>query len=290
MSRGRVLVTGANGFVGRATVAALQDAGWTVIRGIRRLPSCREEGLARIDLDDPASILCFSEQQRCDAIVHLAARVGWSGATGAEMYVPNVLSTACLAELAARWDCLFVFASAAIVCGAQSQMISSDSPVRIDTEYGKTKWLGEQIIAAAGLTHCILRIAGVFGVHGPEHLGLNRAIDSAIRGVRPLLVGEGSARRNYVYVKDVAQTIVSVLDSRITGEHLLAGRDVLSVAQMVGIVCETFLPNQTPDVQQGVEALNQIVEPSDALPTPLGFREAMRDISVDMVKAREPRR
>jgi sialic acid synthase SpsE len=41
MSRGRVLVTGANGFVGRATVAALRDAGWTVIRGIRCLPLIR---------------------------------------------------------------------------------------------------------------------------------------------------------------------------------------------------------------------------------------------------------
>lgn len=272
------LVTGATGFIGRATVSALENAGWTVTKGIRSTGQTLSTGVIHLDLAEPMAILALASQVRFDAIVHLGAHVGLSGETELEMFVPNTLSTGCLAHLACLWDAKLIFASTAIIHGAKKEAIESDAPVTPDTAYANSKWLGEQLLAASQARHCILRIAGVFGCGGPVHLGLNRAIDGAMKGVAPVQSGSGQALRNYAYVKDVAQTIAYVLQERIEGIHLLAGSEVLPVSAMLQAVCDTFQPGQHPVVQAGPEAMSQVIQPSPHLPKTRGFREALADI------------
>jgi len=284
MSKGRVLVTGGTGFVGRATVTALVAAGWQVTLGGRRKETDVGEALCYFDLADPISMMVLADHGPFDVIVHLGAHVGLAGVVAADMYAPNVLATGHLAQLAKEWDAHLVFASTVIVGGVRSEHITMESPTLADTAYAQTKWLGEQLIEASSASHCILRIAGVFGLHGPAHLGLNRAIEGALCGNRPVLLGAGSALRNYVYVKDVARAISQVLDVRITGRHLLAGSETLSVAEMLGAICDTFLPGQSPEQKEGGEASDQVVETSVALPTPRRFREALADIHADAVE------
>jgi UDP-glucose 4-epimerase len=194
------------------------------------------------------------------------------------MFVPNVLSTGCLAYLATLWDAHLIFASTAIVHGVMNETIDLDSPVSPDTAYAKSKWLGEQLLAASNAKHCILRIAGVFGCDGPAHLGLNRAIDGAIKGEPPLQIGSGAALRNYVYVKDVAQAIVYALQERLVGTHLLSGHEVVSVSEMLQQVCDTFAPGLHPVIKDGPQAFNQVITPSIFLPKTREFREALNDI------------
>jgi UDP-glucose 4-epimerase len=228
-----VLVTGATGFLGRATVPALAEAGWQITKGSRSAAEPLAKGVVRLDLAEPATLLALAKQARFDAIVHLGARVCWAGETEAELFVPNVLATGCLAYLAGLWDARLIFASSAIVHGVRQETIESDSPLCPDTAYAKSKWLGEQLLATSNTKHCILRIAGVFGAGGPVHLGLNRAIDGAIKGEPPLQIGSGKALRNYVYVEDVAQAIVYALLEHLEGTHLLAGHEVISVSEML---------------------------------------------------------
>lgn len=273
-----VLVTGPTGFIGRATVSGLEQAGWAVTRGVRSAGQSSESGFISLDLAKPAAILALANEARFDAVVHLGAHIGWSGATAAEMYVPNVLSSGCLAHLASQWNASLIFASAAIVCGARKEKIEAGSPVAPDTAYTNCKWLGEQLIEASHVNHCILRIAGVFGCGGPAHLGLNRAIDGAMKGEVPVQTGQGGALRNYVYVKDVAQAIVFALQDRLEGTHLLAGSEVMPVSQMLQEICNKFLPGRWPVIKGGPEAMSQVIQPSPSLPKTRGFREALADI------------
>ena len=273
-----VLVTGATGFLGRSTVPTLAEAGWQITRGSRSAAEPLAKGVVRLDLAEPATLLALAKQARFDAIVHLGARVGWAGETEAALFVPNVLATGCLAYLADLWDARLIFASAAIVHGVSQETIESDSPLCPDTAYAKSKLLGEQLLAASNAKHCVLRIAGVFGAGGPVHLGLNRAIDGAIKGEPPLQIGSGKALRSYVYAKDVAQAIVYALQEHLGGIHLLAGHEVISISEMLQAVCDTFSPGQHPVVKGGPEAMNQVVKPSTFLPATRGFREALIDI------------
>jgi nucleoside-diphosphate-sugar epimerase len=275
-------VTGAYGFTGRATVLALEEAGWKVTKGIRSSSQLLGDGSISIDLADPAAILALGTNLRFDAIVHLGAHIGWSDATEAEMFTPNVLSTGCLAYLANRWKATLLFASAAIVHGVRNEKIESDSPVNPDTAYAKSKWLAEQLLAASHVDHCILRIAGVFGCGGPDHLGLNRAIAGAAKGQTPIQIGSGIALRNYVYVKDVAQAFVWALQNNLEGTHLLAGSEVMSVSAMLEAICDTFLPGRHPVLKDGQEPNSQVIEHSLHLPRTRGFREALLDIRKEL--------
>jgi len=273
-----VLVTGATGFIGRATVSALESSGWEVIKATRSIEQSVAHGFVAFDLSEPAEILAMVKNARFDAIVHLGANIGWAGATEPEMFVPNVLSTGCLGYLATQWDAQLIFASAAIVHGARKEIIDIDSPIAPDTPYGYSKWLGEQLLTASHARHCILRIAGVFGYGGPTHLGLNHAIAHAMKGEVPTQIGSGRALRNYVYVKDVAQAIVYALENQLAGVHLLAGDDVMQVSTMLQEICDTFLPGQYPVINSGPEATDQVIASSCCLPRTRGFRQALIDI------------
>ncbi|UCV10583.1 NAD(P)-dependent oxidoreductase [Dechloromonas denitrificans] len=275
-----VLVTGATGFVGKASVAALKAAGWQVTQGVRSANSFVGGECISLDLSDPAAILALAEKSCFEAIVHLGAHVDLSNSTAADaqMYVPNVLSTGCLAKLARDSGARLIFASTAIVHGARTEYIGTNSSVIPDTAYASGKWLGEQLLDAAQIDACILRIAGIFGAGGPSHLGLNRAIDGAIKGQAPSQIGSGEVLRNYVYVKDVAQAIVHALQNELSGTHLLSGHDVMPIGIVLQEVCNIFLPGQSPRLQPGIDGVSQIIEPSPFLPKTRGYREALIDI------------
>lgn len=273
-----VLVTGATGFIGRATVPALAAAGWKVTKGSRLAGESIGSGTVLLDLTAPATLLTLAKEARFDAIVHLGAHVGLSGTDESEIYVSNVLSTGCVAYLARLWGAQLVFASTAIVHGAKREMIGSDSPLCPDTAYAKSKLLGEQLLEAASVHRCILRIAGVFGYGGPAHLGMNCAIDGAMKGKPPVQIGSGRALRNYIYVKDVAQAIVYALQERLEGTHLLAGHEVLPMSAMLQQVCDLFLPGQHPVLKDGPEARSQEVTSSTYMPKTRGFCQALIDI------------
>jgi UDP-glucose 4-epimerase len=273
-----VLVTGANGFIGRVVVAELESAGWVVTKGVRSSQKILGEGFIGIDLNDPAALLSLSSGVRFDAIVHLGANVELNGGSDAEIYNQNILSTALLAFLAAKWNSFLIFASTVIVCGVRTENIGINSLINTDTPYAKSKYIGEELIIASKVKACILRIAGTFGYMGPSHLGLNQAISSAIGGESPTQINTGRALRNYIYVKDVGQSIVYALDHQIQGIHFLAGSEVLSVAQMLGEVCDVFLPGQHPFAKHGEESSDQIIESSALLPRSRSFHDALVDI------------
>jgi UDP-glucose 4-epimerase len=273
-----VLITGATGFVGRATVAALADTDWQVIQGVRESMTPLAQGTVHLNLADPATILALAKEPRCDAIIHLGAHIGWSEADESKMFALNVLSTGCLAHLAHLWRARLIYASSVSVHGTRNETIKLNSPICTDTAYANSKWLGEQLIEASRVNNCILRIAGVFGYEGPVHLGLNRAIDGALKGQAPLQIGTATALRNYIYVKNVAEAIVFALEEKLDGIHLLAGHEILPIRSMLQEICEIFTPESLPLTKEGETAMNQVIEPSPALPETSSFREALLDI------------
>ncbi len=270
-----VLVTGANGFVGRETVKRLRIGGWTVLPAMR---SPVGEGSIKLDLEDAAFSETLKLLPKIDAIVHLATKVGFGDLFLGDIFAANVAATASLLLLAKQWDAVFVFASAALVSGNNTTQIDRETSDRPDTAYMKSKWLSEQLVQASGVCSAILRIGGIFGLDGPTHLGLNRAIKRVSDGHPPIMTGRGSAKRNYIYVKDVARIISNVLDKKIEGTHLVAGNEVHSVADMLQILCDVFLPGQSPERHEGLEAMDQIIIPSKAFALSGSFRDSVIDM------------
>ena len=274
-----VLVTGANGFVGKAVTASLERDGWDVIRTARSTGDCR--GM-KIDFESPSFFSDLCAVPRVDAIVHLATRVGFGSNSLQELFLANVAATAALVAMAKHMNAHFVFASAALVAGASACHIGRATADNPDSPYMSSKLLAEHVIQASGVKAAILRIGGVFGLNGPNHLGINRAIQSVLEGNPPIVSGDGRVLRNYIYVKDVAAIISDVLRRDISGTHLVAGSESLSVDDMLKSLCEVFLPGAEALHREGRSVSDQLVDPSPDLLRARAFRAALKDMRTEV--------
>ena len=274
----RILVTGATGFIGSAIANRLEEVGYQVTRTTRKLTEKDDAGKLYLDLSIPETIYVLAGHHHFDAIVHFGAHIGWSGETEEELFSTNVIASGLLAKLARNTNSQFIFASAAMVCGVKAEKITLDCPVNPDTPYGKSKWLAEELVKASGTKYCILRIGGVFGLNGPNHLGLNRALRDALNYKAPQLRGTGDAKRNYIYLWDITETILHIIQNNIMGTHLLAGSENVSIRSMLEEVCNVFMPGICPEQCPEGDTTNQIIVPSVDLPKTRSFRSALEDI------------
>lgn len=280
MNSGAVLVTGAKGFLGRATVSQLEAAGWTVYRAVRG--DCKHDKEVVLDFDSLGFSAYLDGLPPLGAVVHLAAKVDFSASDVSPLFQTNIVATATLAEFARRRGIRFIFASSALVAGARTNLIARDSLPNADTPYAQSKWIAEALIAASGVSGAILRIGGIFGFNGPSHLGLNRAIHAVLAGERPQMMGDGAPRRNYIYVKDAAATIVDVLQRGISGTHLVAGSEILSVEKMLKALCAEFLPGCDPLRLEGAAGFDQLIDPSPDIRQARSFKAALDDMRAEV--------
>lgn len=249
-----VVVTGASGFIGRYCCACLRRNGFDVVRVGRS-----NSDDIYCDLACPESLSNLSNLPNFMAFVHLGAYVGLSDTPLEEMYLPNVISTALIADFTRKRKAHLIFASTVIIAGLHSEEILASSENRPDTPYARSKELAELCIQASGVSSNILRIGGIYGLNGPRHLGLNRTIQEALAGNLPQIFGTGSGKRNYIYVEDLASIIVQAIQSRSIGTRLVSGRDVLSIAEMYQSVCKAFELNSAPDNCPGNSSRSQVV-------------------------------
>lgn len=256
-----VLVTGAAGFLGGATVDAARIAGLDVTPIARRASA----GDVCVDLEDSSALIKVLDAVRPDAIINCAAVVDFGTGVLTRQYRVNALAPAVMAEWAARHNALLVQASATLVHGARVDRVGPTTPINPDTDYGRSKWLAEEMIRSSGCRAAIIRFGGIFGRAGPDHLGLNAAIRAVREGASPTLIGTGSARRNYVYVGDAAAALVQCVVAPLVGIFRMGGANVTSVREMLETVCEVYQLDKEPLVRPGSDGPDQIVETSPEL-------------------------
>ena len=163
-----VLVTGASGFIGRATVAALARKGHAVRAASRRLPDGPSlpgvESVRHPDLSRPVDwgpLLDGIEQ-----VIHLAG-IAHTGNAGADVYDQvNRRATAELAAAAAAADVRqFVFVSSirAQTGPAAGHLLTERDMAAPTDDYGRSKLAAEAEVRAAGVPFTILRPVLLYG-------------------------------------------------------------------------------------------------------------------------------
>lgn len=211
-----VLVTGANGFVGRAACAALRQARYTVVPAVRRSCGLAEE---RVVGEIGPHTVWLAALSGVDTVVHLAARVHVMRDTAANPLAAfrqvNVAGTLNLARQSAVAGIRrFVFVSSIKVNGEERNLAytEADAPAPEDA-YGISKWEAEQglrqIAAETGMDIVILRPPLVYGP-GVEanFLALMRAVAHGI----PLPLGAIDNRRSLIFVGNLADAILRSLE------------------------------------------------------------------------------
>lgn len=213
----KVLVTGANGFVGQALCETLVGQGYEVHGGVRRTNASLPPGVTPVCLpaiDDATD--WTSALAGVDAIVHLAARVHVMADTAADPLAEfrrvNTEGTLRLARQAAeRGVKRLVFVSSVKVNGESGHFSVGTTPAPEDP-YGLSKWEAEQGLAALareiGLEVVILRPPLIYGPGvSANFLKLMTAVAKGL----PLPFGRVDNRRSLVFVGNFADAISKAL-------------------------------------------------------------------------------
>ena len=220
MTPATVLVTGASGYLGGAVAARLAADGHRV-RTLQRRPS----GVAGVEdvlgsVTDPASRRAAVDG--VDAVVHLAAKVSFTG-DPQEFERVNVEGTrGLLADAAAAGADRFVFVSSPSVAHTGASIMGDGAapaePERARGDYARTKAAAELLALAAdapGFRVTAVRPHLVWGPGDPQIVA--RVQDRARRGRLPV-VGTGAALVDTCYIDDAVGGIVAALE-RIDAAH-----------------------------------------------------------------------
>lgn len=186
MSGRRVLVTGADGFVGRNLCVRLRELGFEL------LPVTRQAG----NLEAAA--------RSADAIVHLAGSN--RPADPAEFMAIN-------RDLSARLGEAIVAADRAVPV-----IVASTQKALDETDYGRSKLAGEQALVAAGVASGspvhVFRLPNIFGKWSRPNYnsGVATFCHNIARGL-PIEVHDPAAPLRLVYIDDVVDAFVRLLDA-----------------------------------------------------------------------------
>jgi UDP-glucose 4-epimerase len=217
------LVTGGAGFIGSALVHRLLELDHSVravdnfsTGFIRNLDDC----LNRIELveGDLAELaVCKASVRGVEYVLHQAAIPSVQRSVEDPISSHRANVTATLNMLVAARDAhvkRFVFASSSSVYGNSETLPKVETmPENPLSPYALTKLAGEKYSVmfhrVYGLPAVSLRYFNVFGPrqdpHSPYSAVISRFVEAALRGIHPIVYGDGKQSRDFTFVDDVVE-------------------------------------------------------------------------------------
>jgi nucleoside-diphosphate-sugar epimerase len=241
----KVLITGAAGFIGKQVFRSVAMRGWEPIGAANLNGTTEREGLIAVDITRPESFNVIRSLGPFDAVVHCAGLAHRShNIPVAEFEQVNVSGTQNVARLAVELGAKqIVHLSSVMVYGRHGNDISESEECHPKDAYALSKLKGEDALinvsSASGLRATVLRPAPVIGEGCKGNFArLIRAID---RG-RFIHVGKGSNFKSMIYVGDVAEACVRLLEEKNSDDVEVFNLAAPSVTtnELLGLVSESL--------------------------------------------------
>jgi UDP-glucuronate 4-epimerase len=257
---GRVLVTGAAGFIGSHLSERLVASGSSVVgldaftdyydtaaklSNLRALMDEPRFELRRLDLaeDNLDGLL-----DGVSHVIHLAGQPGVRRSFGegfADYVRHNVLATQRLLEQALHHSLeRFAFASSSSIYGdAPVFPTNEDSPRAPVSPYGMTKLACEEL-AAVYLRNFGVPVVGLryFTVYGPRQrpdMAFTRFLRRAVAGEALPIFGSGSQVRDFTYIDDIVTGAILATDrGEVGGIYNLGGGHPVALHDALGLIAE----------------------------------------------------
>ena len=215
----KVLITGANGFIGanltrellilNAKVHILLRPG----AAIWRLEDCMHQLIVHTaDLRSEPQIGSAVASSQPEVIFHLATERGSNPAQRMSYVQTGILGAVHLIELMRRSaNCRLVVAGGSLEYGSSEGPISESFPLTPHTLHGAVKAAASILFTQAALADQLaisqLRLFHVYGPWESNHRFLPKAIQSSLTGT-PVNLVSGLSRRDWVYVADVVRALL----------------------------------------------------------------------------------
>jgi nucleoside-diphosphate-sugar epimerase len=239
---GRVLVTGASGFIGKRLAGALAKEGWQV-RAAARDPSSipTKAGVERVAMPDLSHPADWSGLLTgITHVVHLAGIAHAPGVLPDDLY--RRINAQAFGELAAqasgKVERLVLLSSVRAQAGlsAERTLTELDEPEPTDA-YGRTKLEAERLVAGSGVPFTVLRPAVVYGKGVKGNVA---SLATLAKTPMPLPFAGLDNRRSLLALDNLVSAISLVLEAKAAADEtfLVADAEPISVANLVAAMRE----------------------------------------------------
>lgn len=247
----KILVTGARGLVGSALVEHMKAEGYVNVI---------ELGRQDCDLVDPVSTLRFFEKTRPDYVFHAAARVyGIMGnmKNKALSFYDNVMINTNVVDASHKVGVrkITVMGTGAVYpypspgLPLREDMIFLGVPHPAEDSYGHAKRAMLSMLAAYresyGMEWAYVVSCNLFGARDKFDTEFGHVVPSLVkkffdakqRGERVVVWGDGSAQRDFMYVKDTARVALAIMGN-VTGAANIGSGQVYRIRDIVDMLAE----------------------------------------------------
>lgn len=248
--RGTVLVTGGTGFLGAYILRELVEKGYPV-RAIRRSdkqpfyisPSILEKvEWVPGDIMDTSSL--EEAMEGVDAVIHAAAKVSFAGSDKHELFTTNIEGTANVVNIAVEQGIrrlVHVSSVAALGRTRKGEKVTEEKKWennKNQTTYGISKFYGELEVwrgMGEGLSAVIVNPSTILG-----YGDWNTSSCAIFRNVYREFPWYSNGINGFVDVTDVANAIVALLESDVSGQRFILSGDNWSFRQLFNSIATAF--------------------------------------------------
>lgn len=234
----KILITGANGFLGFYLVEQLLEKGYEVIatgRGGSRLPFDGRPGFTYVSMDftNMYDVHDVFSTFKPGVVVHAGAQTkpDESELNQMETYLTNVEGTVNLLVNAAEIQSFFLFLSTDFIFDGERGMYKEEDEAKPVNYYGRTKLEGEELVKDYEADWAIVRTVLVYGMPPAGRANILTIVRDKLGKGEAYNVVDDQVRTP-TYIGDLAAGIVSIIEKKATGIFHLAGKDVLTPYQM----------------------------------------------------------
>ena len=274
----RVLVTGGAGFLGSHVVDALVARGDDVVvvddlSTGDRANLDRHADLAIADVADLSALQRGIGSRRIDAVVHCAAKTKVVESMQKKDLYERVIvgGTRNVLETSRRLGAsIFVNISTGGAIYGETPVCADETiAVNPQSNYGLFKAKAEKLVESSDLRAVTLRLANIYGPR--QRTDLEGGVIAIFigrwkRGQPITLFGDGSYQRDYVYVADVVESVLSALGGTHAGVYNIGTGIPTSVNELVSALTAVLGP--PPGIRKAAarpaEVLRGCVDPSKA--------------------------
>ncbi len=240
----KVLVTGANGFLGYYLVQHLLQKDYTVLatsKGENLLPFMDRENFsyASMDITDPFAVHDVFEKFQPEVVVHAGAmskpddceQNQW------DSYMTNVEGTISVLLNAGEYKSHFIFMSTDFIFDGERGMYKEDDISNPVNFYGRTKLEAEEAVREYEHRWTIVRTVLVYGKQYSIRGNILSIVKEKLEKGEEYKVFDDQARTP-TYAEDLAKGIVLVIEKKAKGVFHLSGKDVLTPYQMACLAAD----------------------------------------------------
>jgi len=234
----KILVTGANGFLGYYLTEQLLKKKFSVIatsKGKCRLPFIGNKNFnyATMDFTDPFSVHDVFGKFEPEAVIHAGAmsKVDECELNQWGCYLANVEGTLALLLNAAEYRSQFIFISTDFIFDGERGNYKEDDEPNPVNFYGKTKLEAEDAVKEYEYNWAIVRTILVYGKPFTGKGNILTVVKEKLEKGEEYKVVDDQLRTP-TYVGDLAKGIVSIVEKKATGIYHISGKDKLTPYEM----------------------------------------------------------